>query len=282
MRSRATASGIVVAASGCSGKSVKSMKRSPTVSAIAALRSFSFTRPLRASTIGNGSPVRRDSAVAIARSSRLRTWRSIRNSPRTRAWLDSMSPYRPKADRSVAAAGSRSRPRAVERESRDDAEDLLEGGVAEADLAQAVGAQRDHALHHRDLLQVVRRSALDDQLLDLLGDRHDLVEREPAPVAGLAALAAADRAVEDRPVVAVDLLHRPPGLHQLGLGGLVRLLAPVAELPREALGQHAVQRARHEERLDPHLDEAQRRRSCVVGVQRGEDEVTGERGLDRD
>src|SRR5664279_2781610 len=97
----------------------------------------------------------------------------------------------------------------AERESRDDPEDLFEAGDAGGDLAEPVGAQRDHPLHDRHLLEVVGRAPLDDQLLDLLGDEHHLVEREPAPVARLAATAAADVAEEHRPVGAVDLLHRP-------------------------------------------------------------------------
>ena len=48
------ASGIVVAASGCSGYSVKSMKRRPTVSAIAALRSFSAPARCGAAPPGAG------------------------------------------------------------------------------------------------------------------------------------------------------------------------------------------------------------------------------------
>src|SRR5664279_6369458 len=84
--------------------------------------------------------------------------------------------------------------------SGDDAEDLFEAGDAGRDLAEPVGAQGDHPFHDGDLLEVVGRAPLDDQLLDLLGHEHDLVEGEPAPVPGLAAAPTADAVAEDGPV----------------------------------------------------------------------------------
>mgnify|MGYP003342047271 CR=1 FL=1 len=49
----------------------------------------------------------------------------------------------------------------------------------------------------------------DDEAFELLGHRHDLVEREPAPVPRAAARCAAHRPVEGRPLADVDRLHRP-------------------------------------------------------------------------
>ena len=66
-----------------------------------------------------------------------------------------------------------------------------------------------HALHDRHLLDVLGRAPLDDQALDLLGDRHHLVEREPAAVAGAPARRAADRLVQRRPLAAGGVLERP-------------------------------------------------------------------------
>ena len=63
---------------------------------------------------------------------------------------------------------------------------------------------------------------------------------------------------------------------------IVRALAVLAQRPRQALGDDAVQRAGDEEGLDAHLDQAGDRAGRVVGVQRGEDEVAGERALDGD
>ena len=61
-----------------------------------------------------------------------------------------------------------------------------------------------------------------------------------------------------------------------------RLLAVRADLAREALGEDEVDRGGDQERLDAHVEQAGDGRRGVVGVQRGEHQVAGERGLDRD
>ena len=55
-----------------------------------------------------------------------------------------------------------------------------------------------------------------------------------------------------------------------------------AELAREPLSEHAGDGRADEERLDAHLVQPRERARRVVRVQRGEHEVTGEGGLDRD
>ena len=97
---------------------------------------------------------------------------------------------------------------------------------------------------------------------------------ETAAVTGLAAARAAD-GLEDLDVVA---LGQPDVL----AGHARRSPAGVAHPPREALRDHAVDRRRDEVGLDAHVDEPHRRARRVVGVQRGEHEVAGERGVDRD
>ena len=69
---------------------------------------------------------------------------------------------------------------------------------------------------------------------------------------------------------------------EIGEFGLVALLAAVAQSACEALGDDAVERRSDEERLDVHLGETGDRARRVVGVQRREHEVAGERGLDGD
>jgi hypothetical protein len=59
----------------------------------------------------------------------------------------------------------------------------------------------------------------------------------------------------------------------------LQLLADPAEQP---LGRDHVQRRRHVERLQPHVDHARDGGRRVVGVQRREQEVAGERRLDGD
>ena len=68
---------------------------------------------------------------------------------------------------------------------------------------------------------------------------------------------------------------------QLGLRSRGHL-AHHAELAHEALRQHAEQRRREQIVLDAHLEQAGDGARRVVGVQRREHEVTGERRLDRD
>src|SRR5215470_16968553 len=65
-------------------------------------------------------------------------------------------------------------------------EDLFEAGEAEAALAEAVGAEADHALHQRDLLDVFGGAALDDQALDFLREDHHLMNPKAAAIAGTA------------------------------------------------------------------------------------------------
>ena len=61
---------------------------------------------------------------------------------------------------------------------------------------------------------------------------------------------------------------------------IVRCLQCAHSVAREALGDDAVDRRGDQERLDAHLDQAGDRRRRVVGVQRREHEVAGQRGLD--
>src|SRR5262245_47746876 len=63
------------------------------------------------------------------------------------------------------------------------------------DLPQTAAAERDHALVHGLPFELERRSPHENQLAELLGDFHDLVEADAplvagaiAPVAALAAL----------------------------------------------------------------------------------------------
>ena len=67
-----------------------------------------------------------------------------------------------------------------------------------------------------------------------------------------------------------------------GLGGLVGCAALGAYFPDEALGEHAFQGGRDQEGFDAHVDEAGYRAGRVVGMEGGEDEVTGEGSLNGD
>src|SRR5262249_45620569 len=73
-----------------------------------------------------------------------------------------------------------------------DPDALGDGRVAVAHVAPAVLAQRAHALLHRRVLDQPRRRTLQDQPLDRIGDRQELVDAGAAPVPGVGTLLAAD------------------------------------------------------------------------------------------
>ena len=58
--------------------------------------------------------------------------------------------------------------------------------------------------------------------------------------------------------------------------GRVRLLAALAQLAGQPLGDDAVEGAPNQERLDAHLDQPVGGASRIVGVQGGKHEVTGQ------
>jgi hypothetical protein len=150
---------------------------------------------------------------------------------------------------------------------------------AELDLEEPAGAKRQHPLFHGLAPQLDRRGAHENQLAELLGDFHDLVQADAALVAGVVALLAAATLVrhDHRRVLA-----RKPAFDQRFGRNRMRFCAVLADAPDETLGADQVERAGHEEGLDPHVHQAVHRAGGVVGVQRGEHEVTGQRRLDGD
>src|SRR4051794_33403690 len=76
-----------------------------------------------------------------------------------------------------------------------DSRDLGDGRQAEPDLLEAVVSEAPHALAARDLADLIGRSALEDERADLLAERHELVEADPALVARAAAAPASHRLV---------------------------------------------------------------------------------------
>ena len=93
----------------------------------------------------------------------------------------------------------------------------------------------------------------------------DLVEADPALVARAAAAGAADGLVG----LEVEADVEAVGAHDLGRDRRAAL-ALLAQQPREALGDDAVDRGADEEGLDAHLDQARDRARGVVGVQRAQ------------
>src|SRR5204863_1821186 len=108
--------------------------------------------------------------------------------------------------------------------------------------------QRLHALRLRDLAQLRGGRRLEDRVAQLLGYRHHLVEGDaafhPGEVADLTALALVERDLaQARRHVAV----RDEGV----LVRLVGLLAVLADLAAQALGEDQLERRRDQERRNP-------------------------------
>ena len=146
-------------------------------------------------------------------------------------------------------------------------------------LHRAGQAQRAHAVLHRLPPQcggIERRVHAIARCI-----RHDqqLVEADAAAVAGVPAFQAAHRLVRPHPA------GQPPGFGQivqrLARGALITLLAGRAQHARQALGQHADHGGRNQVGRHAQVGQPRDGRGRVVGVQRAEHQVAGQRRLDR-
>src|SRR6266536_5209232 len=149
--------------------------------------------------------------------------------------------------------------------------DLFESRDSLLDLHHSVHPQRQHPVLDALVPQLFRRGALQHQAPQRARHQHHLVQPLPAlvprAVAGVAALA-----LEERAVLALD----GEGV-QLLVGVSVLLLAAGADAPHQPLRHDQVHRARHVERLDPHVHHARHGRRRVVGMQRGQHQVARDR-----
>jgi len=130
-------------------------------------------------------------------------------------------------------------------------------------LLQRVLPERPHALTLRGLADLDGGSVPDNEITNVLIDGHDLVDGHaplhPREVAGGAAL----------PLVEADLpepLRDMPVGHEGLLVGVIGLLAVLADLAAEPLGQDESEGGGHEEGGDAHVEEPGHRRRAVVGV----------------
>ena len=106
-------------------------------------------------------------------------------------------------------------------------------------------------------------------------DPDRLEHADPPGVAALRTLCAALRRGDRSPRL------NPENTRQPGLDLLLRP-AHLAQPPDQPLRDHRAQGARQQERFDPHVAHPGDRARRVVGVDGGQHEVPGERGLDRD
>ena len=126
---------------------------------------------------------------------------------------------------------------------------------------------------HRD--HVVDRGALEDQRADRLGDRHHLIDADPAAVAG-AARSASSRPARTARRRRGRVRRAPPRRPSGGACSACR----ACRTSRWATMQSTAEDTRNGSM--PMSIRRLERAGGVAGVQRREHEVAGERGLDRD
>src|SRR5262245_4467378 len=154
---------------------------------------------------------------------------------------------------------------------------FFDRGKSLHDLAPAVLPQCDHAFLERLVADHVGVGALHHQFLDAIAGEHELDEPAPAAVARLPALAAAGAF----PKLLGVFAFRDAG-EIVGHVAVVRFvfdLALLADVSHQPLGHDALDGARHQKRLHAHIDQTRESARGIVGVQRAEHPVAGERRL---
>src|SRR2546422_903398 len=158
-----------------------------------------------------------------------------------------------------------------------DAQDFLDRRQPLARAAPAVHAQRDHPGRDGVLPDVARRRPTQHQAARVLGDRDQLVDAHAPAVAGAAAFVATLAAEE----LGVVRCHDAEGVEVSG-ARRVGHAAGCADPTHEPLREHGLQHGGDEIGLHAHVLKPRDRGRRVVGVQRREHEVAGERRLDGD
>ena len=161
-----------------------------------------------------------------------------------------------------------------------DADDLFDGGEPFPRFDERVFHHGGHAVLHRLILDVLRACAVHDEGADAVLHLEHFVDGDAPPVAGVIALRASLRRIElyRRIELRYELAEARdlvPGKFALGLAGL-------AEFADEALAHGDVHRRCDEEGRHSHVEQARKRRCGVVRVERGEEQVPGERGVHGD
>src|ERR1700686_4512800 len=148
-----------------------------------------------------------------------------------------------------------------------------------ANFCKAALAQRDHAFFAGDALDLGRGPAINNHLADTIGQVEELADCR-ATVESCSGAFEAAGAFDQRDC-------RP---HCGGESGFVQFLGRIFLRPLaigtdnadQPLGHDAVQRRNEVIGLDAHVDETADDIGAVIGVDGGEDQVAGERGLNSD
>src|SRR5690242_8139373 len=183
----------------------------------------------------------------------------------------------PDTPRSVSASGAR--PTRTRSRDKRNTVDFLERGLAAFHGIERGVAQEARAAGARRLLELAHRGAPGDQLADLVVENHELCDGLAPLVARAAALPAAASQTESE---RARLRYAEAGLlEELGLGPVV-LDAVRADQAHQALREYRVQRGNEAEKVHAHVHEAPDHVEDVIGVDRGEHQVSGERRLHGD
>ena len=157
---------------------------------------------------------------------------------------------------------------------------FLGGGVAFGDVPQRVGIERVQSIGPQgESADLVGRLAGGDHAAQLRRNLEELDDRKATGVAGEPALGATSRLHVPRSPVHALLRGADHGVQLLDRSLVAAMGADSAD---ETLGGDADETRRDPERLDADVGEARDRADRVVRMQRGEHEVSGHRGLERD
>src|SRR5581483_5427075 len=159
------------------------------------------------------------------------------------------------------------------------ANDFFDGGNTVFDFNQSAAAEADHPDLRLCLLDVDGRAAGEDELANLVVDAHHFDQAHAPLVAGVVALLTTS-ALED--LKGTDFFFLVADVHQRLRLDVDRLLAVRTDAACEPLRGDELHRRGDQKRLDSHVHQTIDRRRRVVRVQRREDEMSGERRLDRD
>src|SRR5262249_15031489 len=144
---------------------------------------------------------------------------------------------------------------------------------------QAAFAQRNHAFFASHALDFRSGAAIDNHLADAIGQVEEFANSGAAVETSAGAFETAGAFHES---------HAGPGcdvqtcFFQLLIGIALGFFAVGANDADQALGHDAIQGGNEIVRLDAHVDEAADDVGDVVGVNSGENEVSGKGGLDGD
>src|SRR4029077_13835260 len=159
---------------------------------------------------------------------------------------------------------------------RCDSQYFFQRGLAFERLVNASHAQGLHSFSNSLVLDYRRRCPLHNKAADGFGYRQRFDDRQPSEITATLATIAPAPAVKN----SFSLWFNSEPSENFWLGHKF-LTAICANPPHQTLRARHQNRARNQERLDPHVVQTRDRAGGVIGLQRGKYPGTGPRGLAR-